>query len=93
MIIGIASKYDSRVVNGDPTNISLAVNVIYIGTTQPDRDLIGENNNADVPIDLTGVSSIAGLRTATAAAIRAWATANGFTVPANAVLCQTYQTA
>ena len=40
-----------------------------------------------------GVYAIAGLRTATAAAVRAWATSKSFTVPASNVLVQTYQTA
>lgn len=93
MIVAIVNRYDSRVVGGDATNISIAANVIYIGTTPQDRDLIGENNEATVDVDLTGVSSIPALRAATAVAARAWATEHGLTVNANNVLVQTYQTA
>lgn len=93
MIAAIVGKYESRVVGGDATHISLKANVIYIGTTIQDRETIGENNEDNIDIDLTGVSSAAALRTATAAAARARAVEFGFTVPAGAVLCQTYQTA
>lgn len=93
MIIAIVSKLDSRIINGDATDISLTAEVIYLATTQPDKVIVGENNNAIVYVNLTGVSTLLGLKNAIAAAARTFATNNGFTVPANNVLVQTYQTA
>ena len=91
-IFAIVSKYESRIIGNNPFNVGLACSVIYIGTTLAEREQIGEEfNNADIPVDLTGVTTLAGLRNATATAVRDFATAHGFTVPANAVLLQTYQ--
>lgn len=90
-IIAIVSKLDSRILGGNSFQIGLTAEVLYLGTTPQDSQTVGENNNAIVDVDLTGVSTIAGLKTAIAAAVRTWATNHGFTVNTNNVLVQTYQ--
>lgn len=92
-IIAIVSKLNSRIINGNASQSGLDVEVIFFGTTVQDNQTIGENNNAIVSVDLSGVSTLVGLRNAIAAACRANATQSGFTVAANNVLVPTYQAA
>lgn len=89
-IFAIVSRLDSRFINGNASQISLLVGVIYLATGA-DAAVVGENNNADIPVDLTGVTTLVGLRNAIAASVRTWATDHGFTVNPNNVLVPTYQ--
>ena len=45
----------------------------------------------EIAVNVNGISSLSALATAIATAIRAYATNDGFTVPANSILIPTYQ--
>lgn len=61
--------------------------VIYGGV-----DVAGTYQNKGIMVDVTGVTDAAGLLSAVAAAVRAHATTNGWTVAANQVFLPSYTT-
>lgn len=70
------------------TTPKLQVGVIYGGV-----DVTGNFQKKAVMVDISGVTDIAGLATAVAAAVRAAATAAGYTVGAGNVFLPDYVTA
>lgn len=74
-----------EVIGGVP---KLQVEIIFGGV-----DVAGTYQNKGVMVDVTGVIDAAGLATVIAAAVRAHATTNGWTVAANQVFLPSYAAA